>query len=266
MGYDSPMIVRLLIALIVVVILMGCNSRQPAIAIAPPDVTTEAMDVEKPGTAAEQDVIAKKEAAAKARASGDVLVTLNAERNLASSRARLAKEQVKQWEQAAKDKDNEIREERDRRRQEFLYWFSGICGFLAIIATAGAFVWPTTRIVTRPIAVILGALVPLSLFAAWLVPYLPFVTAGVGVMLLGGGAWYLSRNENAHKLKDKAALQVAAAVEESKDTIPEFAAGYKPIFRGHIDHDADQLMTAKRQQLADMEADEAARVARVIAA
>lgn len=259
------MYLRTLLIVMTLFVTTGCTIR-PIAHIDPPDVTVEALDAPVPKTAAEQDVATKKDAANKARASGDVEDTLKAERALASARVRLAREQVKQWEQTVKDKDDEIREERDRNRQEFLYWFSGICGFLAMLAVAGAIVWPTTRVITRPIAAILGVLVPASLFAAWLVPYLTYVGLGIGALITAAGAWYLARNEKAHQLKDKAASQVAAAVEDAKNRIPEFGSAYKDIFRGHIDSDADALLNSHRNELAAMAADETARIARMRAA
>jgi len=244
--------------LISMLALIGCGPRIQVSPIDAPDGASNALDVETPRSAAEQAVQTKKDAAAIARASGNVLATLAAERALAAARVQLAKEQVIQWEQAAKAKDNEIRDEKDRSRQEFLYWFSGVCGLLALLATAGALFWPTTRVITRPIAVILAGLVPLALLAAWIIPFLLPISLGVGVLILAAGCWYMVKNEKQHRLKDKAASQVAAAVEEAKEVIPSFAAGYKEIFRGHIDEDADVLLTKHRKDLSDKRVSDAA--------
>jgi hypothetical protein len=252
--------VLLLFLLGMVVCLSGCGSPRSKELVMPPPEQVE-NDITTPATAAEQDVVVKRDAVDKARKSGDVGDTLNAERALFLARARLAAQQAAQWKQAAKDKDKEISDERDRKRQEFLYWFSGICGFLALLAGVGSFVWPTARIILRPVAMILGVLCPASLFAAWLVPYMWIIAIVTGSGLLAAAGWYLSSNERRHRLKDKATDQVIAAVEDAKGHIPEFRGQYKSIFAKRIDTDADRLIDERRDHLDRLAAAEEARVA-----
>lgn len=232
-----------MILLAVLLALGGC-SRNP-IPI-PPLPLPDLITIETPKTAAEQSVVDAKKAVVAARADGDTLAILEAEQKYARASAKLALAQAATWKQADADKTEEIKQERDARRQAFLYWFSGIVGLLAILATAGALAWPTTRSILRPVAVFLGALVPVLLFAAWLIPYLPWIALGTGVCILGVGGYYLSTNERTHRLKDRATEQVIEAVGAAKERIPEFRTGYKDIFRATIDTDVDHHLNRLR--------------------
>ncbi len=227
-------------------LLTGCGSSRSEVPVLPPLVV-----IETPKTAAEQSVVDAQKVVEKARAGGDTLTILDAEQRYARAAAKLALQQAKMWKQAEEDKTKEITDERNARRQLFLYVLSGTVGLLAILATVGAIAWPTTRAIMQPIAIFLGVLVPVLLFAAWLVPYLEWIAIGIGTCILGAGAWYLSDNERRHKLKDKTTKQVVEAVGDAKRQIPEFNDRYKDIFRGFIDTDVDTHLDLTRAFLAD---------------
>ncbi len=227
-------------------LLTGCGASRVNVPVLPPLVV-----IETPKTAAEQSVVDAQKVVEKARAGGDTLTILTAEQQYARAAAKLAFQQAKNWQQAEEDKTKEIVDERNARRQLFLYVLSGTVGLLAILATVGAIVWPTTRPFMQPIAIFLGVLVPVLLFAAWLVPYLEWIAMAIGACILGAGAWYLSDNERRHKLKDRATGQVVEAVGKAKSQIPDFNNRYKEIFRGVIDTDVDQHLDLTRARLAD---------------
>jgi hypothetical protein len=235
------------ILLPIALLLTGCGNAR---LVVPPPLPP-LVEIVTPKTAAEQNVVDAQAEVDKARKGGDALTVLTAEQKYARAAAKLAFQQAKEWQQVDADKTKEITDERNARRQLFLYVLSGVVGLLAILAAVGAFAWPTARPIFRPVAIFLGLLVPALLFAAWLVPYLEWIAGGIGVIIIGVGGWFMADNERRHKLKDRTTEQVVEAVGDAKRQIPEFNNRYKDIFRGCIDTDVDQHLDLTRARLAD---------------
>ena len=82
-------------------------------------------------------------------------------------------------------------------------------------------------------------LAALGVLAAALVPYVFWIGLGVSAIVIAVAIYMLLNRE-------KALRQVTAAVNSSKDRIPEFKEQYKDIFNGHIDTHIDTLLNSIR--------------------
>lgn len=82
-------------------------------------------------------------------------------------------------------------------------------------------------------------LAALGVLAASLVPYILWIGLGVSAIVIGVAIYMLLNRE-------KALRQVTAAVNSSKERIPQFREGYKDIFNGHIDTGIDTLLNSIR--------------------
>jgi hypothetical protein len=139
---------------------------------------------------------------------------------------------------AVESKTQELADAVTTARQHKLYWMVGIC-FLAMLGcVAGAIFLRGLAKWFIYGAVACAALIVLCLSVAAILPYLPWILLGIGVLtgvvLL---AWW--------RLDHKGLQQVAAAVEGIKGQVP----GYKEHFRQFIDGDADAWLNRVRKNL-----------------
>lgn len=113
----------------------------------------------------------------------------------------------------------------------------GLCTLAGLVLIAVG-IWTTRRILVEVGIGVLG-LAALGTLAAWLVPYILWIGVGVAVIVIGFVIFMLANREKALK-------QVSDAVNDAKDTIPEFKLGYKRIFQSHIDTAMDRVIDSVR--------------------
>lgn len=118
-------------------------------------------------------------------------------------------------------------------------WFGvGACVLAGIILLVlGG--WTTRRILVE-IGLGAFALAALGALAAWLVPYILWIGIGLAVIVIGVAIFMLTNREKALK-------QVSRAVDDAKESIPEFKLGYKRIFQSHIDTAMDKVVDSVRE-------------------
>lgn len=191
----------------------GCQPFSPQVVVAPPAIgTAPAKPEAKPEKAKSVDELEKELAAAR-----------QAERDA---------------EAAVKSKEKELAEAVTLSRQHKLYWMVGIL-FLAMLGCiAGAVYLAGLRKWFIYGALTCAGLAILCLGVAAILPYMPWVIAGVvvvGALVLL--AWW--------KRDHKAVEQVVTAVEGVKGDLP----GYKEKFRQVIDTDVDAWLNRVRSRL-----------------
>lgn len=113
----------------------------------------------------------------------------------------------------------------------------GLCVLAGLVLIALG-IWTTRRILVEVGIGALG-LAALGVLAAWLVPYILWIGIGVAVIVIGFVVFMLTNREKALK-------QVSRAVDDAKESIPEFKAGYKRIFQSHIDTAMDNVVNSVR--------------------
>lgn len=113
----------------------------------------------------------------------------------------------------------------------------GLCVLAGLILIAVG-IWTSRRILVEVGIGALG-LAALGSLAAWLVPYILWIGIGVAVIVIGFVIFMLANRE-------KALTQVSKAVDDAKENIPEFKAGYKRIFQSHIDTAMDRVVNSVR--------------------
>lgn len=113
----------------------------------------------------------------------------------------------------------------------------GLCVLAGLVLIAVG-IWTSRRILVEVGIGALG-LAALGSLAAWLVPYILWIGIGVAVIVIGFVIFMLANRE-------KALTQVAKAVDDAKESIPEFKAGYKRIFQSHIDTAMDRVVDSVR--------------------
>jgi len=149
-----------------------------------------------------------------------------------------AKKAAVKADQEVEAKKKELGEAITTERQHKLYWMVGIL-FLAMGGCiVGAVYLTGLRKWFIYGALTCVGLALLCLGVAAILPYMPYIIAGVGIVAaLIGLAWW--------RLDHKALHQVATAVETFKDKMP----GYKEHFTKIIDTDADKWLTRTRENL-----------------
>jgi hypothetical protein len=111
-------------------------------------------------------------------------------------------------------------------------------GVLALAGAALAIFVPSVAKWALRLSLAAAAVAALAVFAAWLLPYLWWIGACVGLVGLVGAVVYW-------RLDAKSRDQVVRAVDAAKDNIPD----YKTHFRQFIDEDADRAIDAARTRL-----------------
>ena len=223
---------RLLAACLISMLLMtGCISR-PSLPL------RSALEVPSATTASLISPAIRETARDAAGATSDDLRSRLAEieqqRLALAAEADLLKRQIKQ-------KEQEEREASVGRQQMILHWFSGICILLGVVAFGLSFAFTSTPLLPvglRWAGAGLGATGAMCLAAAWLLPYLIWVGAVLGLGVIAWVIWHARKS-------DKANGQLATAVHDIKGAVPNF----KDIFRGHIDSDVDAHLNAVRKRL-----------------
>lgn len=99
-------------------------------------------------------------------------------------------------------------------------------------------IWTTRRILVE-FGLGAFALAALGAVSAWLVPYMMWIGAGIALIVISVVVYMLANRERALK-------QVSLAVDDAKDSIPEFKLGYKRIFQSHIDTAMDRVVDSVR--------------------
>jgi len=202
--------------------LSGCDSRDEK----PVEPITSAQPQSPDGRIASLE--AKLAAAIKDR---DEIARLTALRDLAVERERQARADVARLNDA-------LDEERISQAQAKVWWFAGIMGVLALAGAALAIFVPSVAKWALRLSLAAAAVAALAVFAAWLLPYLWWIGACVGLVGLVGGVVFW-------RLDAKSRDQVVKAVDAAKDNIPD----YKVHFRQFIDEDADRAIDAARTRL-----------------
>lgn len=149
-----------------------------------------------------------------------------------------AKEAQVKADQLVELKEKQLRDAKINERQNKLYWLVGIC-FLGLLGcVAGAICISGLAKYFTYGGIACAAMALLCLGVAELLPYMPYILLGLGIV--GGGAlfaWW--------RLDHKGLQQVATAVEGIKGQLPE----YKAHFRQFIDADVDAWLNRTRKNL-----------------
>jgi hypothetical protein len=149
-----------------------------------------------------------------------------------------AKEAQVKADQLVELKEKQLKDARTEERQHKLYWLVGIC-FLGLLGcVAGAICISGLAKYFTYGAIACAAMALLCLGVAELLPYMPYILLGLGI--IGGFAlfaWW--------RLDHKGLQQVATAVEGIKGQLP----GYKEHFRQVIDGDVDAWLNRVRKNL-----------------
>lgn len=177
------------------------------------------------------------DAIAIAEAKGDRLAKLQAEKDGLSALLVQKGEEERDVRAQLTTKGREIASEREAQAQARLYWLAGIMGFLSLVGGGVAVFVPMVSTWAVRFSMACGAVATLALFAAWLVPYLIWIGAALGLAGISAGVVWWYRDH-------KTARQVIAGVEAVKDRLP----GYKEHFRQFIDEDADLWVDALRKK------------------
>ena len=117
-------------------------------------------------------------------------------------------------------------------------WIGVGAAVLAGLVLVALGIWTTRRFLVE-LGLGAFALAALGAGAAWLVPYMIWIGAGLAVVVIGIAVYMLANREKALK-------QVTNAVDESKALIPQFRDQYRSIFRGHIDTAMDRVVNSVR--------------------
>lgn len=168
-------------------------------------IATNAPAPEKTKSPDEQnsDILKKKLEEAEKKANeaverGDIIAKLSAEKEALVLKTQLAESYVKQWKANAESyKDQTIAKEEELKVakldawKEKLWWMSGICGFLAIVAGGVAWGFPLLRPVAVKASLILAAIAGIMLFVAqslttisWLLGLVPYIIGVAGLIAL----------------------------------------------------------------------------------
>ncbi len=134
-------------------------------------------------------------AKAKAVEEGDKVAILQAEKALAMLYMAEAEDEADAYKKQVARLTKEIRQEREDVLAVRCYWFAGIMGLLTFVGIGLAIWLPLFRQRAATFAAACASLAALAIFAAWLIPYLIWI--GAGIAILGGVAavWW-SRNHH----------------------------------------------------------------------
>jgi heme exporter protein D len=125
----------------------------------------------------------------------------------------------------------------DVARQTEIWIGVGACVLAGIVLIVLG-IWTTRRVLVE-IGIGAFALAALGALVAWLVPYFFWIGIGVALIVIAAAVYMLLNRE-------KALTQVTHAVDDAKESIPEFKAGYKRIFQSHIDTAMDRIVHSVR--------------------
>ncbi len=225
---------QFLFLLLSFVLLFGCADKAQQAPIVEPVAVVTATDWAKKLSDANA-------ARTKAVIEGDRLAQLAAEKDELRVRVAKGQQELRDYTAALEQKDKEIAEERTAQQSAKLYWFSGIMGFVSLLAIGVSIVFITNEIVAkyaRWLAIAATALAAVAIVFAQLLPYL--YPIGVGVLLIGAIVVLV-----AWKRDNKGLHQLVDAVESVKDKIP----GFKDAFNRKIDSDVDTHIDAVRNRI-----------------
>ena len=174
---------------------------------------------------------------AEAKQATDKLTQLNLELEAKQIEQVKLKQQMVDNDKEIKIVKGQIKAEQNARLAMKLYLTAGALGAAALILVVlGVFL-------TKPslfyAAFACGVGAALATFVATLVPYLMYISVGVGVTVIGAMAYMLIKRHTT-------LTQVVTAVEGFKDKMP----GYKEHFNSIIDDGSDALITSIRGRLA----------------
>jgi len=215
--------------ILVLVLLFGfssCNDTQVPRPGEPVTPTTKPSDAVTSSTTDKIEELKKKQA--EALKEGNKIAALEAERDLYKALEQQHRMEANQFRDQAKEVNGALKEARIEAQQTRFYIIAITSLTLAILAFALGIWLPLVRKYAWTFAAAMIGLAALAYGIAWLIPYLLWVSLGLG--LVGVGTiilWW--------KKDFKGLTQVVAAVDPLKAKLSD----YKSHFRQFIDSDSD---------------------------
>jgi hypothetical protein len=189
-------------------------------------------------------------AEAEAAKKGDRLALLEAQKAETEARLNRSDAEKEILKIGLKQTKKQIEDEKLALQQTKLYWFAFILGLVGLGGAALAIFSAPARRLGASIAAGSWALAGVVIFfAKYVLPWLPYIGAVLGVVVIAAGIWYLRNKDKAVALRDRAAEQIATGINAAKDAIPEFGAGYRKILGDHMDADVDVFYDKVRAKL-----------------